>query len=188
MATTINPGFDPQDIENFKQELGNQLFILNEDEPNTDQVMHFYFLGNHKGQQAIYDAVAYTLLLAYDSKVYETAEQEAQVQFPNFTPGTIDEDTGEEIDAKGLTEEVEEFIADRMLALEEEDEIKVSESLVTDDEFGYGVGLEVALNRPAITPEVIEAFIKDYNAGKLELDTTLYSFPGEEDDEEEENA
>jgi hypothetical protein len=188
MSTEVNSGYDAQEIENFKKELDGKIFLLNDDEPNNEQVMHFYFLGNHKGQPAVFDAVAYTLLLAYDSKVYETAEQEAQQQFPTFTPGTVDEETGEEIEAKGLTEEVEEFIADRMLALEEEDEIRVSESLVIDDEFGGGVGLEVALNRPDITPEVIEEFILAFNAGKLELDKTLYSYPGEEDDEDEENA
>lgn len=184
MATQDNTGYDPAEIENFKKELDGKLFLINEDEPNNDQVMHFYFLGKHNGKEAIFDAVAYTLLLAYDSKVYETAELEAQQQFPGFTPGTVDEETGEEIAAIGLTEEVEEFIADRMLALEEEDEIRVSESLVTDDEFGYGIGLEVALNQPSITPEVIARFIQEFNAGTLELDKTLYSFPGEEDDED----
>jgi hypothetical protein len=159
--------------------------LLNDEEPNNDQVMHFYFLGTYQGQEAIYDAVAYTLLLAYDSKVYETAEAEAQRQYPGFEPATVDEDTGEEIEAKGLTEEIEEYIADRMLALEEEDEIKVSESLILDEEFGFGIGLEIALNKEAITPEVIEQFILDFNAGKLELDTTVYSFPGDEEDEDE---
>ena len=181
---TQNGGHNALEIAAFKQELGNKPFLLNEDEPNNDQVMHFFFLGKHQGQEAIFDAVAYTLVLAYDSKVYETAEQEAQKQFPGFTPATVDEETGEEIEAIGLTEEVEEFIADRMLALEEEDEIRVSESLVLDDDFGYGIGLEVGLNQPAITPAVIEQFIKDFNAGTLELDTTLYSFPGEDEDDD----
>ena len=181
----INPGLDPAEISTFKEELNGKLFLINEDEPNNDQVIHFYFLGKHKGQEAIFDAVAYTLLLAYDSKIYETAEQEAQKQFPNFQPGTVDEETGEEIEATGMTDEVEEFIADRMLALEEEDDIRVSESIVTDDEFGFGIGLEVALNRPAIDEEVISRFIQDYNAGQLELDQTLYSYPGEEGDEED---
>jgi hypothetical protein len=185
MAASQNPGLDPAEIDNFKKELGNKPYLLNEDEPNNDQVMHFYFMGTYEGKPAIYDAVAYTLLLAYDSKVYETAEAEAQQQYPSYVPSSVDDETGEEIEAEGLTPEIEEFIADRMLALEEEDEIQVSESLITDEEFGFGIGLEVALNKPAITPEVIEQFIADYTGGKLVLDETLYSFPGEEDDEDD---
>jgi len=188
METYSNPGLDPAEIESFKQELGTKPYLLNEDEPNNDQVMHFYFMGVYEGQEAIYDAVAYTLMLSYDSKVYETAETQAQEQYPDFVPATVNEETGEEIEAIGLTEEIEEFIAERMLAIEEEDEIKVSESLSLDIEFGYGIGLEVALNQPAITPEVIEGFVKNYTAGTLVLDTTLYSFPGDEEDEDEFDA
>jgi hypothetical protein len=55
---------------------------------------------------------------------------------------------------------------------------------VIDDEFGFGIGLEVALNEPEITPGVLAKFVAAYQAGTFVPDATLFSFPGEEDDEE----
>jgi hypothetical protein len=41
----------------------------------------------------------------------------------------------------------------------------------------------VGLNVPAITPEIIESFIRDFNADALKLDETLYSFQSQDDED-----
>lgn len=72
-----------------------------------------------------------------------------------------------------------------MEELEETDAIKVKEHINIDDDFDYGVALEVCLNVEEITGQVIEKFVKDFNSDKLVLDNTLYSFKHEDEDDDE---
>jgi hypothetical protein len=60
----------------------------------------------------------------------------------------------------------------------------VAEYIEVDTDFEYGVGLDVGLNVPEITVEVIEKFIEEFNEGTIQLDTTLYSFKLSDDSEE----
>ena len=60
---------------------------------------------------------------------------------------------------------------------------KVTENIEIDEDFEYGIGIDVALNVEEITQETIENFINDFNAGKLKLDNTLISFKNEDDQE-----
>jgi hypothetical protein len=189
--TTPNQGYDPSEIENFKKELAENgtNFILNDEEENNEQLVNFFFLGMHEGREVIYDAVMYTLSLVYESTLYEQAEADAQKRFPNYVPADVDEDTGDEIEAQNYTEEVEVFIASRIFELEEEDQVQVCEKVSIDTDFGYGIGMEVALNEEEIDESVLSDFIKNYNAGRFQPDPTMYSFPGDdEEDEEEEPA
>ena len=60
--------------------------------------------------------------------------------------------------------------------MEDEETIKVSEFVEIELDFEYGIGLDIALNVEEITVEVIEDFIKNFNAGTVKLDKTMYSF------------
>jgi spore cortex formation protein SpoVR/YcgB (stage V sporulation) len=82
-----------------------------------------------------------------------------------------------------LDEEVELLITEFIEEIEENEEIKVAESVEIDEDFEYGVGLDVCLNVEEIDDEVVEKFIADFLADQLNLDKTLYSFTTEEDEE-----
>ena len=181
------PGTDPAFVEEIRAAIaqdGGMSFIYDDEEDSNEHIAHIYFIGSYQGKPAVYSAVIFTLMLAYDSLVYQVAEQQAQERFPNFKPAYVDEDSNEEHPAVGATDEVEEFIAERMFVLEEEDQLKVSESVEMDPDFEPGIGLTVALNVPEVSDEEIERFVKLYARGQFVPDDTLFSFQGEEDDEE----
>ncbi len=186
--TKNNPGFDPKEVQLLKDECkeANQSFMYFEDEdlqePNGEEFAHIHFVGLFKEQEIIYDLVIYTLRLHHGSMVYEMAEQKAIKSYPLYIPlDNRDEDyqPNEELD-----EEVEVLILELIEEIEENEEIKVSEHLEIDEDFEYGVGLDVALNVEEITDEVILKFIEEFKTNTLKLDKTLYSFKSEEDEEE----
>ena len=76
------------------------------------------------------------------------------------------------------------FCAFPLAALALDVEVKVAENVEVDEDFEYGVGLDVCLNVEMIDDEVVENFIADFLAGKLNLDKTLYSFTSEDEEEE----
>ena len=59
----------------------------------------------------------------------------------------------------------------------------MQEHVEIDPHIDFGIGLDAALNVNKITKKVISDFVSRFNAGKLELDETLYSFIEEEDSE-----
>ena len=73
----VNKGFDPVEINKFKDLLKKEEhgFVYDEEEENTTEYAHFYFLGMFEGKEVIYDAVIYTLRLHHNSELYEIAEQ-----------------------------------------------------------------------------------------------------------------
>ncbi|SDJ96112.1 hypothetical protein SAMN05421823_101529 [Catalinimonas alkaloidigena] len=183
----LNKGFDPVEIESLKQEIRRNeghLYVLNEDEPQGEEFAHFFFIGQQKGKDVIYDAVLYTLRLEHSSQVYEMAEQRAIEQFPQYKPWEFELNAqGELMVPEQLDEEVEMFKAEIMMELEEEEAVKVREHVELDTTFEYGIGLEACLNVEEITPSLIDKFIRDFNQGSLKLDDTLYSFQSEDEDE-----
>ena len=185
-----NAGYDPAEIAQLKQECENEdsIFVYFEDEEDfghsNDEYAHFQFVGDYKGQEVIYDAVIYTLRLHHSSLVYEAAEKKAMKSFPLYVPMENRDENYKANDA--LDEEVELMITELIEEIEENEEIKVQENVEVDEDFEYGVGLDVCLNVEEIDDEVVENFINDFLAGTLKLDKTLYSFSGEEDDDEDE--
>lgn len=183
-----NDGYDPKEIAQLRQECENEgsTFVYFEDEEDfghsADEYAHFQFIGNYKGQEVIFDAVIYTLRLHHSSLVFEAAEKKAMAHFPLYTPMENRDETFKANDA--LDEEVELMITELIEEIEENEEIKVAENVEIDEEFEYGVGLDVCLNVEEIDDEVVENFIADFLADKLQLDKTLYSFTTEADDEE----
>jgi hypothetical protein len=185
-----NQGFAPEEIALLRQQIKHSgfSFLYNDDEVQSEELefAHFFFVGKHEGKDVIFDAVMYTLQLAHSSKLYEMAEMRAVEKFPHYKPFEYDEDEhGNIIEPEEIDEEVEEFKAEIMDELEEEESVKVREEVVLDTDFEYGIGLEVSLNVDEITEEVIDKFVKDFNNGTLNLDPTMYSFRHDSDEDEQ---
>jgi hypothetical protein len=153
-----------------------------EEDGNSDEYFHFYFIGKHKGQEVIYDTALYTLRLEHESEMYEIAEHRAVQHFPNYKKITYEED--ENGDLKELDSEEEEiglYMAEVILELQEDEAVKVQEHVDIDEHAEFGISLDVGLHIEKITSQVIEKFIRDYNEDKLQLDDTLYTFEAEEE-------
>ncbi len=175
-----NEGFDPQEIAQLKaecqQEGQNYVIVEDEDGMNdSGEFAHFQFVGKHNGQEVIYDAVMGTLRLNHSSLVFEEAENRMKKSYPNYV----------EVDKRKpnykANEDMELMLEEIIEELEEEETIQVAETIEIDEDFEYGIGLDIALNVEEIDGEVITKFVNEFNAGTLKLDPTLYSFMSEEE-------
>lgn len=180
MSKEANKGFDPQEIAEYKKRIGESgmNFIAHPDDEQSDEYRHFYFIGSHAGQEMIIDCVMYTLRLHYESELFETAEQKVMEHFPDYKKVSFDEDDDT---PDPVRDEIGLYMAEIIMALEEEEAVRVKEHIEIDEETDFGVGLDVGLNLEEITPEVISQFIRDYNQGTLQLDETLYTFDTEDE-------
>ncbi len=186
--STQNPGFDLQEINKLKEQCRkqNQPYILNENEPQGEEFAHFLFPGMYEGKEVIFDAVLYTLRLHHSSLLYEMAEEKTAEHFPNYKKWDFEEDeNGELVLPDELDEEAENFKAEVMAEMEESESVKVKEYIHMDTDFDYGVALEVCLNVEEVDESVIEKFVNDFNANKLVLDDTLYTFHHEDEEDED---
>lgn len=183
----MNPGFDPAEVRQLQAVLdakGKSFQYIDEEEISSEMA-EFLFIGQHHGQAVIYDCLLGTLRLAYESRLDELAEARTLAKFPDYKGFEFDVDeNGNAVQVGEISEEVEDYKAFCMFEIEEAGLADVAESLVVDPEFEFGLGLEVYLNVPEITEEVIARFIADFNAGTLTLDTTKYSFESESDEDE----
>jgi hypothetical protein len=182
-----NQGFDASEIDLLRKECEAEgsSFVYFEDEDDmvdTGEMAHIQFIGKHEGKEVIYDAVIYTLRLHHSGMVYEEALKQIQKEYPKYVP-MEERDSSYKANAQ-TDEEIEALITELMDAIEEEEEVKVSEHVEIDLDFDFGIGLDVALNVDAITDEVVEQFIKDFNNNTITLDKTLYSFMTDEEDED----
>ncbi len=179
-----NQGFDEKRIQEFKNELvlSGKNYRIVESEDNSDEYVNFYFVGVFEGKEVIYDTVIYTLRLHHASELYEIAEHRAAKHFPEFKKIKYEEDENGDLAAlDDLEEEIGLFMAEVITELEEEDEVKVTEHVEIDSNIDFGIGLDVALNVPEITDEIITKFVQDYNEENLKLDITAYSFQLQEE-------
>ncbi|MFD2520459.1 hypothetical protein [Emticicia soli] len=175
-----NEGFDPQEIAQLKaeckQEGQNYVIVEDEDGMNdSGEFAHFQFVGKHNGEEVIYDAVMGTLRLNHSSLVFEEAESRMKKSYPDYV----------EVDKRKpnykINEDMEMVMEEIIEELEEEETIQVAEFVEIDEDFEYGIGLDIALNVEEIDDEVITKFVNEFNAGTLKLDPTLYSFTSEEE-------
>lgn len=187
MTQVKNEGFDPHVIAELKKKLdsANLSFIPIDEEDNSDEYFHFQFVGKSNSKEVIYDAVMYTLRLEHESELLELAEEQAAQHFPNYEELKSQIESGNSNKAmEALEEEVGQFIADVMMELQEEGTIKVQEYVDIDEEALFGISLDISLNVESITPSIIQKFIQDFNSDSLVLDTTLYSFEIDKEDED----
>lgn len=174
-----NEGYDPLTIKEYRSQMDSlgSNFLWDDEDENSDEYAHFYFIGKFEGREVIYDAVIYTLRLHHESELYEIAEHRAAKHFPQYKKITYEEDENGNLETLDpLEEEIGLFMAEVIMELEEEDAVKVKEHIETDANSEFGVSLDIGLHIDKITPKVIEKFIKDYNEDTLKLDSTLYSF------------
>ncbi len=186
----MNPGYDPEEIALLIQECNREgkNFIYVEDEigeENNDEHAHVQFIGQHRGQNVIYDALIYTLRLHHSMLVYDAALEKVKKEYPDYV--AEDDDDFTEITDPERQEDAEVLLTEFIDELEESEEIKVSEHVEIDNTFEYGIGLEVGLNRNAIDDKVITDFITRFNAGRLNLDNGVYSFKSEDEEDYEDD-
>ena len=185
MKLADNKGFDPETIREYKAKIrsAQEGFLLSEKNENNDENVHFYFIGKFEGNEVIYDAVLYTLRLQHQSDLFEIAEHQAAKHFPQYRKIAYKEDENGNLQPLDeLEEEIGLYMAEVILDLEEEDQLKVKEHVDIDPKIDFGIGLDAGLNVEKITPTVIEKFIKDFNEDTLSLDETLYSFQTEDEE------
>lgn len=180
-----NDGFDPAEIAKLKSEIGeDQSYAIIESEDNSDDFKNFYFIGMYEGKEVIYDAAIYTLRLQHSSEIHELAEHKVAQKFPDYKSISYEEDENGDIEPlDDLEEEIGLYLTEVMDELEEEEAVKVQEHVDIDEHADFGIGLDVGLHVDAITHQVIEKFIKDFNDDTLKLDKTHYSFQFDHDEE-----
>ena len=185
MGAVQNQGFAPEVIQEYKEKMksSGKTYILDDEDENTDEYAHFYFIGKFEGKEVVYDSVIYTLRLQHESELFEIAEHRAAKHFPQYKKITYDEDENGNLEnLDSLEEEIGLFMAEVIMELEEEEAVKVKEHVDEDANADFGVALDVGLHVEVVSPKVIEKFVRDFNEDTLKLDDTLFSFQTTEDE------
>jgi hypothetical protein len=162
---------EPKDkalIAQIKQKLGTDLFYIDDEDEPTEECVHFYFLAKQNGEEVICDCVLYTLRLHHESEMHEEAEARVYEKFADYLESTVESPDKEQ--------EIGMMMAEILVELEEEEAIKVQEHIELDSDNPVGLGMDVGLNVPAISNEVMVKFISEFRAGAVKLDDALYSF------------
>ena len=182
----MNPGFDPEEIallrEECKSERSTYIHVddeLGEDEEENNEHAHIQFVGKYEEKEVIYDALIYTLRLHHSTLVYDAALERLKKVMPDYV--SMDERPENYVCDDEKDEEAELLLTEFIEEIEENEEITVREHIETDTDFDYGIGLEVGLNKTEINEKVINDFILRFNAGRIQLDPTLFSFSGSEE-------
>lgn len=169
----MNLGYEQAEIANVRKAIqaSGHLFIWNEEEEQDENYAHFFFVGNHKGHEVVFDTFLYTLEMEYATKSFDVAMKLLMDRYPEFADADFEAEEGEHIEQFELI----------LMEVEEEGMARVQESIDFDEEAGYGVSLNVCLNLPEVTEQAIDDFIKKFTANQLSLDKTEYDFElGEE--------
>jgi len=186
MGVVNNEGYDPAIIKAFRMKLAEAKsnYLFEDPDENTDEYVHFRFIGKYKSREVIYDAAIFTLRLNHESDLYEIAEQRAAEHFPAYKKIAYDEDDNGSLQPPDpQEEEIGLFMAEVILELEEEESVKVKEHIEIDASADFGVCLDVGLHVEKITPKIIEKFIREFNQDALTLDDTLYSFQTQDEED-----
>jgi hypothetical protein len=181
-----NPGYDSAEIHRLKNELllSGKSFSYVDEEEVSSEMAEFFFVGKHEGKEVIFDCLLGTLRLAYESNLLELAEARTKEKFPDYRGFDYDPENPDSEEEPEEPEEIEAYKAFAIYEIEEAGEANVAESISYDEQFEYGLGLEVYLNVPEITEDTIEQFIQDFHQGTLRLDPVRYSFESEDDEED----
>jgi len=184
MKELKNRGYDPKTVLEYKSKIksSGKNYLADETDANSDEYAHFYFTGTYEGSEVIYDCVLYTLRLQHESEMFERAEEKAAEHFPQYQKIRETSDHGDHQIPDDLEEEIGLYMAEVMVEIEEEGEVKVMEHVDLDLSHEFGIGVDAGLNIEKVTPEIIQRFIADFNADNLKLDESLYSFQMNNDD------
>lgn len=184
MKTSTND-LSPPSLDELKQQMASngKNHVIIDSEDNSDEYINFYFIGKFEGKEVVYDAVIYTLRLHYHSELYEVAEHKAAKFFPEFESIRYKEDENGDLEIlDDKEEEIGLYMAEVMMELEEDGEIKVKEHVEIDPNLDKAVGLDAALNVNEITESTITEFIKKFNEDTLELDDTYFTFQTQDEE------
>jgi hypothetical protein len=153
-----------------KIEAEGRNFLYGDEEENNDEYAHFFFIGRHDGKEVIYDAALYTLRLKYESELFELAEEKVIEQYPQYNKIANDKD--QNVGNAEQEEEIGLYMAEVMLAIEAEEDVKVQEhvDIELDEDFEHGIGLEASINEQQITSALIERFVNNFNNNTVKLD------------------
>jgi hypothetical protein len=179
MEALKNKGYDQETIASYRKRMiaTGRTYVLDDDDEQSEEYAHFYFIGLYEGREVIYDAVIYTLRLHHESELFEIAEHRAAQHFPEYKKISYDEDDDGNLQTLDpLEEEIGLFMAEVIMELEEEEAVKVSEHVDQDVHVEFGISLDVGLHVEQVTPEIIAKFVRDFNDDNLKLDENLYSF------------
>ena len=170
----MNPGFSSQEIEKIKAACAKakRSYVLQEEDTFEDGFAQFFFVGTHEGKPVVFDAFLYLLEMEYFENLINDAIAATKETYPKFKNADFEELTGEHIE---IMEQVAEELA-------KDEQYDVCEFIDIDTETEFGVAIDVCLNVPEVTHEVIEKFVKDFTSNKLKLDPTFYSFSVDFDD------
>ena len=174
---------DSQLLEDYRVKIksSGKDYLLVDNEETSDEYAHFYFIGKYEGKEVVYDTVLYTLRLQHESELFEIAEHEAAKHFPEYRKINYEEDeNGNMKTLDDLQEEIGLFMAEVIMELEEEEQVKVKEHVDIDAGLDFEIGIDAGLHVEQVTPRVIEKFIKDFNEDTLLLDDSLYTFQTED--------
>ncbi|MGD1843270.1 MAG: hypothetical protein ACFB0B_20610 [Thermonemataceae bacterium] len=173
MEKSINNSVN-QSISNIKKliQADGKGWIYNSEVEHNSEFVHIFFVGLLRGKEVLFDTTICTLYLHYASLLFEMADEQLQQQNPDYAGWDSLEGNNTQLD-----EQRAELIAE----LEASGQIKVQEQVEVTEESEEVVVLDVYLNAPQITSEMISRFVPSYKSGKLKLDHTLYSFSLEEE-------
>lgn len=185
MKETKNKGYDPKTVDQYKGKIKDSgtNYLLDETDDQTDEYVHFYFVGKEEEVEVIFDCILYTLRFQHESELFEIAEQKALEHFPEYQKIKASAKEDEELSVPDeLEEKIGLYIAETLVEMEEEGEVKVKEHVELDTTHEFGIGVDAGLNLERITPEIITQFVSDFNADTLNLDEAFYSFQINRDD------
>ena len=151
-------------------------YILDNDDDQTNEMAHFYFLGNYEGKQTVFNTFFYTLRMYHSSEMYEIAENMAVKRFPGFVKLNADNELDDPENFNEMEEEIGVFMAETIFEIEEEETVKVKEHIDIDSTDESEVCLDVGLNIEEVSEDLIVKFIREFNDSEIRLDGTLHSF------------
>lgn len=185
MTPSNNKGFESNALAEYKMKIGltGQNYLVDDGDEKNDEYVHFYFIGKYEGKEVVYDAVMYTLRLHHESELFELAERKAAEHFPHYRKIAYNEDeNGNLKPLDDAEEEIGLYMAEVIVELQEEGEVRVKEHADLDPHLDFGIGLNIGLHVEKLSPKVIEKFISDFNAAVLQLDDTLYTFETQQEE------
>lgn len=164
----MNAGYSKEEINKVKEQCTKtgKSFMYREVDKEGRSFANFLFVGENDGNEVVFDSFIYTLETEYFSNLYEEAQEEVIRLHPEWEDADFDSVEGDHVDLL-------ESIADE---LAKDDANDIQEFIEVDEETDFGIMLDICLNVPEITDDIIERFVKDFNSDSLNLDETFYSF------------
>ncbi len=153
-----------------------QNFVYNEEENSNEDEAFFFFPGQHEGREVVFNAYLYPLESEYMLNLMESAIERVIQKFPHLKAEDFD------MDQQGPHMDMLEEVLDE---LSNDEDFGVQEFVEIGEETDQGVEINICLNVSEVTKDVISKFVDDFNSGKLELDDTVYSFPIDENYDED---